>query len=185
MTTLKPHEREDDERRDRHSLDNGHKRREQLLDTAVPHGERGEHDRQRAGEQKAAEDARGRGERRPPERGGDCQLPEPHERRKGRGEQQRAVRVEGGERHARALPHEQPENDRPKADAFFLRLHGGHLLSNGVSALPPAGGGRAPAAEKITRNRSCYPASRRRQRRGRRCRAQRDSRAAFQEVLLL
>lgn len=75
MTTLKPHEREDDERRDRHSLDNGHKRREQLLDTAVPHGERGEHDRQRAGEQKAAEDARGRGERRPPERGGDCQLP--------------------------------------------------------------------------------------------------------------
>ena len=50
---------------------------------------------------------------------------------------------------------------------------------------PAAGGGRAPAAEKITRNRSCCPASRRRQRRGRRCRAQRDSRAAFQEVLLL
>ncbi len=48
--------------------------------------------------------------------------------------------------------------------------------------LPAAG--RAPAAEKITRNRSCCPASRRRQRRGRRCRAQRDSRAAFQEVLL-
>ena len=184
MTTLKPHEREDDERRDRHSLDNGHKRREQLLGTAVPRGKRSEHDRQRAGEQKAAEDARGRGERRPPERGGDCQLPEPRERRKGRGEQQRAVRVEDGERHARALPHEQPEHDRPKADAFFLRLHGGHLLSYGVSALLRDGGGTAPA-EKITQNRSCYPASRRRRRRGRRCRAQRDSRAAFQEVLLL
>ena len=35
MTTLKPHEREDDERRDRHGLDNGHKRREQLLGTAA------------------------------------------------------------------------------------------------------------------------------------------------------
>ena len=66
------------------ALTTDYKRREQLLDAAVPRGKCGASTTASAqASRKPPRMRAGRGERRPPERGGDCQLSEPRERRKG------------------------------------------------------------------------------------------------------